>query len=179
MRTQRFWCQAVAGVVLAMAAGHAWACSSVEGVPVFAPNVKAETDRWILSQDRFENAPLRAIDAHVVSVRRAQPDDMCGPLTVIKVEVEWADQTNLRLEDVGIYFKVLSGTTGLGAVEYSGLNDLPRVVSIQDGKAYVILLLNDSAAPSRGPIDLDVEVFAVDKLLHLGPSSRLRIHSDV
>src|SRR5207342_609630 len=45
MHAQRRWYRAVAGIVLAMFGGHAWACTSVEGIPVFAPDVKAETDR--------------------------------------------------------------------------------------------------------------------------------------
>jgi hypothetical protein len=103
---------------------------------------------------------------------------MCGPLASIKIEVEWAEPTRTQLEDVGIYFKVVSGTGGLGALDYSALNDLPRVVTVEDGIAYVYLQLSDTASPTRGGIDVDVEVFAVDKLLRIGPSSWLRIRSD-
>jgi hypothetical protein len=181
VQEQRRWCRVAVGMLLLMSGSHAWACTSIEGLPVFAPDVKAETDRWIRSDFQSWEAthgPLRAIDARVVSIRRAKPDDICGLLSSIKVEVEWAEPTGMRLEDVGIYFKVISGTGGLGALEYSAFNDLPRVVTVEDGIVYVHLQLPDTASPTRGAVDLDVEVFAVDKLLRIGPSSRLRIRSD-
>jgi hypothetical protein len=178
MRAARCWHFALAGIVLLASGGRASACSSFEGVPVFTPNVKKETDRWFRSRvDVDKDDSLRAISARVVSVRRAGPHDLCDFGTSIKVEVRWAEPTDVRLEDVGIYFKVASGTGGLGAVEYDGLSDLPRVVTIENGIAYVNLFPSDTDSRPREEIDLDVEVFAVDHLLRIGPSSRLRVRS--
>lgn len=127
----------------------------------------------------IKDESLRAISARVVSVRRPEPDDMCHFGTAnIKVEVRWAEPTVRRLDDVGIYFKVVSGADGLGRAGYDGLNALPRVVTMEDGIAYVYLQVADKDSRPRKRIDLDVEVFAVDKLLRIGPSSRLRVRSD-
>ncbi|HVK52488.1 MAG TPA: hypothetical protein VM469_12225 [Pseudoxanthomonas sp.] len=176
MQGKRHGYRAAVGALLLILSGHTWACTSFEGLPVFEPNVKAEGERLFRPEATIPGE-LQEIVARVVSLRRADPRNLCGPSARIKVAVEWARPTDVRLQDIGIYFKVLSGTSGTGAVKYYAFNSLPRVVTVEDGVAYVYLQIADSDESSRGPIDLEVEVFAVDKLLRIGPSSRLSIRS--
>jgi len=117
---------------------------------------------------------LPAFDVSLKDVRRAPGRDAmpCGQYGSITVQIDWPASSLYRLDEVGFYFRVVNSTN---AVDIFGAG--PVVGKIKENSMMLFFVFDDEEPKTRKPWDLTVEVFAVNAMMEIGPSTRFQLKS--
>lgn len=153
------------------ASANSLACS-IAGYSVFAPNVSAFEPKY----DKDENVALLPQPIpKLIGVKRgsAAPGSSCDDAGIIELEVAWPASSEYKLEDVGFYFRVVAGKPPdlIFPLE-------PAIGRIKGRRMRFLFAWLDGHPSKQLPIDLKVEVFAVNGGLQIGPSAFITVRAD-
>ena len=97
---------------------------------------------------------------------------MCGGFGQLSLELDWPASSAYRLGEVGFYFRVL------GADRPDHIFPLKPITGKLAGQARFHFIWPDGPPSNQQPLNFEVEVFAVNKGLEIGPASRFRVTDD-
>lgn len=138
---------------------------AIAGYDTFVPDVDSFEPKY----DRDENvAGLPQSTPRVLRVQRGSgaTDASCNDAGIIELELAWPTSSEYKLEEIGFYFRVVSGTPP----------DLifplvPITGRIERQRMRFAFAWLDGHPSKQLPLELRVEVFAVNRGLEIGPSA--------
>jgi hypothetical protein len=150
---------------LALAASPAFACSII-GFRFFEPNPSAFEPKYDDEDDSRVLMP--APIPKIFSVHRGSTSsgDECSDFGFLEVEIAWPADSPYTLDEVGFYFRVVTGTD---AVEDSIFPDRPVVGTLDRNR--ILFTWLDGHPSRQKALEGKVEVFAVNDGLQIGPSA--------
>lgn len=146
----------------------AQACSFAPGYERFMPAPASFEPR--IEHERSAVLPAPQVAAVRVVRGTGASSGMCGDVGQLHLELDWPRSSSYGLDEVGFYFRVLGGRQPdriFPAVPITGKTSGQR--------ARFFFVWIDAPPKGQAPLDLEVEVFAVNKGLEIGPARRLRI----
>jgi hypothetical protein len=158
----------VCTLLLAVAPG-ATACSTSLDTPFFTPGPLPKN--VLIDYAHLPSIP--PIKAKVLSVRRADAKLACDFYAEIEIALEWQTDSPYSIGDFGIY--VRPPPYAYPRTSFWGIPLAPRM---RDGVAYITAYIQDPGTLPHAPIDMDIEIFAVNDALQIGPSTKFRLHAD-
>lgn len=145
-----------------------YACSFGPGYERFKPAVATFQARM----DGHRVALLPAPSVSAIQVRRgtAAPGSSCDDAGSLTLDVNWPRSSIYKLSEIGFYFRVVGGK------EPDQIFPLePISGTIVGQRAQFFFAWLDGHPSAQIPLNLAVEVFAVNKGLQIGASRRFRI----
>jgi hypothetical protein len=146
----------------------ALACSFAPGYERFTPAPASFEPRT--ENDRLAVLPAPRVDTVRVQRGTAASGGPCGDLGRLTLVVDWPRSSSYRLDEVGFYFRVVGGRQPDRIFP-----PIPITGRISGQRAQFFFVWVDGHSPGQAPLDLEVEVFAVNKGLEIGPARRFRI----
>jgi len=147
---------------------YAQACSFAPGYEPFTPAAASFEPR--IENDRMAVLPAPQIASVRVQRGTAASSGMCGDVGQLTLALDWPRASSYRLDEVGFYFRVVKGRQPdriFPAIPVTG--------KISGRRAQFFFIWLDGHPSGQVPLDLEVEVFAVNKGLEIGPARRFRI----
>jgi hypothetical protein len=136
----------------------------LHSVETFQPNVPS----GYLKGFNKPRPPAVAVD--IARIERARPKTRCGFDATIELELSWASPEGPGWDAVGLYVRAV------GPAPELSFDDTPYMATLVDGRPMLTVWTRDW--PPGGLLDFDLEIFAVDRLLRRGPSTRVHVHAD-
>ena len=148
--------------------GPSLACSIITGVEQFEPEPKNFERKF----DGNLIAMLPAPEVRLLDVTRGTGSDRfsCNKAGRIRVRVTWPRSSKYDIDEIGFYFRVVSGKT-LDLI----FPLIPVKGLIEDNKAEFSFVWLDGAPSQQQPLDLEVEVFAINRGQEIGKSARFHV----
>jgi hypothetical protein len=154
----------VAAAVLALLATQARPCTIV-GYETFVPNI----EQFERKQDGQGNiARLPRPIPKLIRVQRGAgtTDASCNDAGLIELELAWPTSSEYELDEIGFYFRVVAGTPPDLIFPL-----IPITGRIERHHMQFVFAWLDQHPSKQLPLDLRVEVFAVNRRLEIGPSA--------
>ena len=111
---------------------------------------------------------------HRPPIRQAGEPIGCDQFARFLIRFRFDQHSSLSLSDYGYLFRI-RGKNEL----FITLPDYPIQAKVVDGVAELVIEVMDVGMDQGAPINVDVEVRALDRRLRRGPSSSFRIQADV
>ena len=149
----------------------AFGCSFAPGYEFFEPRMQ---DFEIKFDRNGYVAVLPAPEkVEILSVIRgtAAPGASCDDAGILKLRVTWPSLSIYRLDEVGFYFR--ADVDKLPDLIFPLAPIIP--ISINDDEAEFTFVWLDGHPSRQKPIDFELEVFAVNDGLQIGPSHTVRL----
>ena len=144
------------------------ACSFAPGFQAYTPaaasfEAKVDGERYAL---------LPAPGVRIVRLARgtAAPGGMCGGIGQLTLELDWPASSVYKLGEVGFYFRVLGGAPPDRIFPLA-----PVTGTVTGQRARFFFVWQDGHPSVQQPLNLDVEVFAVNKGLEIGAPRRFHL----
>jgi hypothetical protein len=157
-------------LVLLAAASKSEACSFTFPVDQFPATKPASFDKGV------PNPPALLVDARLAyRPKRLSPTDVvgCDIQAEFEVTIKSEDKEKRKLTTFGYYFRIIDPTE-----RWTSVVSVPIKAEIEDGVGLFRIAVTDWPLDPSAPIDIDVEVFAVDDEMRIGPATRFRLHAD-
>lgn len=144
------------------------ACSFEPGYRKFTPSIAT----FDAKMDGSHVALLQAPRVSAIKIKRgtALPGASCDDAGWLTLDVNWPKSSVYKLGEVGFYFRVLSGKQ---PDQIFPLEPISGKIVGQRAQFFFVWL--DGHPSGQSPLNLEVEIFAVNKGLEIGASSRFRI----
>jgi hypothetical protein len=155
-------------ILLALAPVFSQACSFAPGYVNFKPALASFEVK--LDGDRIAPLPLPSVNGIQVKRGTASPSSLCGDAGTLSLNVSVPKTSAYKLKELGFYFRVLSGTQPDQIFPLEPISGLAA-----GGQAQFFFAWLDDHPSNQRPLNLEVEVFAVNKGLQIGPSKKFRI----
>ena len=148
----------------------AQACMFVPGYEAFHPAVATFHERTV----NHQQALLAAPDVTVVELVRgsAEAGASCNDAGWLTVNLVWPKTNAYKISEIGFYFRVKGKTPD----QIFPL--VPVVGTISGQRSRLRFVWLDGHPSQQKPLNLDVEVFAVNRGLEIGASRRFRVVSE-
>ena len=153
---------------LLLITSSAFACSHASGVRSFVPD---KTN----FHPKFENNRIALLPAPKVVVTKvtrgtSAPGALCSDAGTVSLQLTWPTTSQYTLSEVGFYFRVVSGK------QPDLIFPLGPVTSeVKENSTEFSFEWLDGNPSKQEPLNLDVEVFAVNNGLQIGPSTRFHL----
>ena len=145
-----------------------WACSFAPGYEPFRPAPAISEGR--IGDDRLALLPAPRVRIIRLTRGTSAGDGMCGDAGQLTLELDWPKSSVYKLGEVGFYFRVLSGQQPDRIFPL-----IPVTGTVTGQRARFFFVWLDGHPSGQRPLDLEVEVFAVNKGLELGASRSFRL----
>ena len=155
-------------ILLALAPVFSQACSFGPGYEKFKPAMASFELK--LDGDRIAPLPLPSVSGIQVMRGTAAPGSSCDDAGTLSLNVTLPKASAYKLKELGFYFRVLSGTQPDQIFPLEPISG-----RISDRKAQFFFVWLDGHPSSQQPLNLEVEVFVVNKGLQIGPSKKFRV----
>ena len=144
------------------------ACSFAPGFQAYTPaaasfEAKVDGERYAL---------LPAPGVRIVRLARgtAAAGGMCGGIGQLTLELDWPRSSVYKLDEVGFYFRVLGGRQPDRIFPLS-----PVTGTVTGQRARFFFIWQDGHPSAQRLLNLEVEVFAVNKGLEIGAPRSFRL----
>lgn len=145
------------------------ACSLAQGYKAFSPTMESFEALW----DGNRSASLPAPDVGAIKLRRGT-DRLGAPCPIpasLTLDMAWPASSPYKLGEIGFYFRVISGKQ-----PNDGIFPLsPITGKVGAHRAQFSFYWLDDIPSRRHPLNLDVEVFAINHGLQIGAARRFRV----
>jgi len=151
------------------------ACPLLAHACLFAPGYQRFKPALASFESRTDHGgvallPAPRVNAIHVARGTASPGASCDDAGSLTLELDWPKASPYKLREVGFYFRILGGK------EPDQIFPLEPVSGTVEGqRARFVFIWLDGHPSRQTPLNLDVEVFAVNKGLEIGPSRRFRV----
>lgn len=123
-----------------------------------------------MGDDRLALLPAPRVRIVRLTRGTSAGDGMCGDAGQLTLELDWPTSSVYKLVEVGFYFRVLSGQQPDRIFPR-----IPVTGTVTGQRARFFFVWPDGHPSVQRPLDLKVEVFAVNKGLELGASRSFHI----
>jgi len=157
-------------LMLLAAANESRACSFTFPVDQFSATKPARFDKGV------PNPPTLLVDARLTyRQKRLRPTDVvgCNSQAEFEVTIKLEDKEKRKLTKFGYYFRIIDPTE-----RWTSVVSVPIKAEVKDGVGKFRIVTSDWPLDPSAPIDINVEVFAVDDEMRIGPATRFRLHAD-
>ena len=160
--------QALFALLLLLAALSSTACD-INGYDRFVPSIKNFESK--LNKEGVI-AELPAPKPRLIGVRRGMvaAGSSCDDAGLLSVELEWPAASEYELSEVGFYFRPATRKSDPGILPAK-----PIIGTIKGRRMRFLFPWLDGDPSQQAPLDLEIEVFAVNRGLQIGPSARFKV----
>lgn len=155
-------------ILLVVAPALTQACSFAPGYERFHPRFDSFEAKLVGD----EIAPIPIPDVNGIQVKRATaaPGSSCDDAGRLSLSISLPKASAYKLKEIGFYFRVLAGSQ---PDQIFPLEPISGRIVANRAQFYFVWL--DAPPSSQRPLNLDVEVFAVNRGLQIGKSKKFRV----
>lgn len=153
---------------MALAPVFSQACSFGPGYEKFKPAVASFEVK--LDGDRIAPLPLPNVSGILIKRGAAAPGSSCDDAGTLSLKVSLPKASAYKLKELGFYFRVLSGAQPDQIFPLEPISG-----RVAGGQAQFYFAWLDGHPSRQQPLNLEVEVFVVNKGLQIGPAKKFRI----
>jgi hypothetical protein len=163
---------AIISILLLVCVPAAYACSFRTGIGLFV----SDQENFETKMENSKIALMPSPRVSILSIKRGTvaPGSSCDDAGILKLKVGWPKESAYSLDEIGFYFRA----------DMAKLPDLifplvPITTSrVEGSEAEFMFVWLDGHPKHQLPLNFNLEVFAVNKGLQIGPPTVVEVKSD-
>ena len=149
------------------------ACSFGPGFAVFEVDQKGFEHKFDTNDEFIAFLPAPKVLITNITRGTAAPGSTCADAGIISVDVYWPEASQYELDEIGFYFRTQSHK--LPDLIFPLEPVAPLTANISGNRAAFTFVWLDGHPDQQIPLDFELEVFAVNKGMEIGPPAKLRV----
>lgn len=158
-------------IALAACPLFAQGCSFAPGYNGFLPSAASFEAK--MDGDHIALLPAPTVTSVKVKRGTASAGASCDDAGRLTLDVNWPLSSTYKLNEVGFYFRVVRGKQPDQIFPLE-----PVYGEILGQRAQFLFVWLDGHPSDQSPLNLEIEVFAVNKGLQIGPSQKFRVANE-